>query len=87
VVYQGGDKPFPLIKDPVAKKNAIKFIDKESFQLYGDKQGPAFLEDDGAMFRRFSRTLAKEAELLDRVQLGVKKCNTIVFFNNLAQAS
>jgi hypothetical protein len=87
VVYQGGDKPFPLIKDPVAKKSAIKFIDKESFQLYGDKQGPAFLEDDGAMFRRFSRTLAKEAELLDRVQLGVKKCNTIVFFNNLAQAS
>lgn len=87
VVYQGGDKPFPLIKDPVAKKKALKFVDKESFQLYGDKQGPAFLEDDGAMFRRFSRTLAKEAELLDRVQLGVKKCNTIVFFNDLAQAS
>jgi hypothetical protein len=35
------------------------------------------------MFRRFSRSLAKEADLLDRFQLGVVKCNTIVFLNNL----
>lgn len=84
VVYQGADRPFPLIKDVHHKKAGIKFIDKKSFQLYGDRQGPSFLEDDGAMFRRFSRTLAKEADLLDRVQLGVTRCNTIVYFNNLA---
>ena len=87
VMYDGADRPFPLVKDPVAAKGKLKFIDKDSFQLYGDRQGPSFLEDDGAMFRRFSRTLAKEAELLDRVQLGVTKCNTIVFLNNLASAS
>ena len=84
VVYQGADKPFPLIKDVHHKKGGLKFVDKKSFQLYGDRQGPSFLEDDGAMFRRFSRTLAKEADLLDRVQLGVTRCNTIVYFNNLA---
>jgi hypothetical protein len=39
------------------------------------------------MFRRFSRTLAKEADFLDRWQLGVSRCNTIVYFNNLAQAA
>jgi hypothetical protein len=87
VIYDGADKPFPLIKDPVAKKGGLKFIDKDSFQLYGDQAGPSFIEDDGSMFRRFSRNLSKEAELLDRVQLGVTKCNTIVFLNNLASAS
>jgi hypothetical protein len=39
------------------------------------------------MFRRFSRSLPKEADMLDRVQLGVTKANTLVFFNNLAQAA
>ena len=87
VMFDGADKPFPLIKDPAAPKSKLKLIEKDSFQLYGDQAGPSFLEDDGAMFRRFSRTLAKEAELLDRVQLGVTKCNTIVFLNSLAVAA
>ena len=87
ILYEGADKPFPLIKEPMHKKSAIKFIDKNSFQLYGDQPGPSFLEDDGAMFRRFSRTLAKEADMLDRVNLGVTRCQTIVFFNNLASAA
>jgi hypothetical protein len=87
IAYDGADKPFPLIKEPVHKKAGLKLIDKGSFQLYGDKVGPAFLDDDGGMFRRFNRTLVKEADLLDRVQLGVTKCNTIVFLNNLAVAS
>jgi hypothetical protein len=87
IVYDGADRPFPMIKDPMAKKSSVKLIDKGSFQLYGDQPGPSFLEDDGAMFRRFSRNLTKEAELLDRVQLGVTKCNTLVFLNNLTQAA
>jgi len=87
IVYDGADRPFPLIKEPMHKKGGIKLIDKNSFQLYGDQPGPSFLEDDGSMFRRFTRTLPKEAELLDRTQLGVTKCNTLVFLNNLLQAS
>jgi hypothetical protein len=87
IAYDGADRPFPLIKEPMHKKSGLKLIDKNSFQLYGDQPGPSFLEDDGSMFRRFARTLPKEAELLDRVQLGVTKCNTIVFLNNLLQAA
>jgi hypothetical protein len=86
IVYDGADAPFPMIKEPMAKKNALKFIDKASFQLYGDQKGPSFLEDDGGMFRRFARSLPKEADMLDRWQLGVTKCNTLVFFNDLAVA-
>jgi len=87
IAYDGGDAPFPLIKEPMHPKGGLKLIDLASFQLYGDQAGPSFLEDDGSMFRRFNRSLPKEAELLDRVQLGVTKCNTIVFFNNLAVAA
>jgi len=86
IVYDGADRPFPLVKEPVHKKGAVKLIEKDSFQLYGDQPGPTFLEDDGSMFRRFSRNLTKEADMLDRVQLGVTRCNTIVFLNNLAVA-
>lgn len=87
IVYDGADAPITLIKEPVAKKRSLRFIDKASFQLYGDQAGPSFLDDDGAVFRRFARALPKEADLLDRVQLGVLKCNTIVKFDNLQAAS
>ena len=80
------DEPMPLIKEPAMFKGGVRFIDDASLQLYGDKEGPDFLDDDGAIFRRFTRALPKEAELFDRVQLGAIKCNTIVFLNNLAQA-
>ncbi len=86
IVYDGADSPFPLIKEPAHKKLGLKLVDNSSFQLYGDKPGPSFLEDDGGFFRRFNPTLLKEADMLDRVQMGVTKCNTIVFFNNLAAA-
>jgi len=86
IVYDGADAPMPLIKEPAHRKGGVKLIDKASFQLYGDQQGPSFLEDDGSMFRRFNRTLAKEADMLDRWQLGVMKCNTLVFLNNLQVA-
>lgn len=87
IVYDGADSPFPLVKEFAHNKGGIKLIDKKSFQLYGDQAGPSFLDDDGAMFRRFNRSLPKEADMLDRTQIGVTKCNTIVFLNNLQQAS
>lgn len=87
IVYDGADRPFPLIKEPAMKKQAARLIDKASFTLYGDRPGPDFLEDDGGMFRRFARSLPKEAELLDRFQMGVTRCNTIVKLDNLATAS
>jgi len=87
IVYDGADAPFPLVKEPMHPKQGIKLIDKASFQLYGDAPGPQFLQDDGSTFRRFTRTLAKEADFLDRWQLGVGRCNTLVYLNNLQQAA
>jgi hypothetical protein len=87
VAYDGADAPFPLIKEPRHGAGKLKLIDKASLQLYGDGKGPSFLEDDGAMFRRFTRTLAKEADLLDRVQMAALRCNTLVFLNKLDVAA
>ena len=87
IVYDGADRPFPMIKEIEHPKQQLKLIDKGSFQLYGDAPGPQFLQDDGSTFRRFTRTLAKEADFLDRWQLGVGKCNTLVYLNNLSQAT
>jgi hypothetical protein len=87
IVYEGADAPIPLVKEPRHQTGKVKLIDKASLQLYGDQAGPAFLDDDGAMFRRFSRTLIKEADLLDRVQLVALRCNTMVALSNLDVAT
>jgi hypothetical protein len=86
IIYDGADKPFPLVKEPIHLKGALHLVENASLQLYGDQKGPSFLEDDGSMFRRFTRSLPKEADMLDRVQLGAIKCNTIVKIYNLAQS-
>ena len=84
VVADIAGAPFPLIGDPEHGKGKLHLINKDTFVLYGDKVGPDFLDDDGGMFRRFTRSLPKEADLLDRVQLGVKSCNRIVKLYNLS---
>lgn len=87
VVYEGSDRPFPLMKAPYHAKGKLELVKDEFFQLYGDSKGPDFLTDDGSMWRRFTRSLPKEADLLDRFQLGVKNCAGIVFLNNLDVAA
>lgn len=88
VVFGGaGVKPFPLIGSLYHDPNALTLIDKKNIQLYGDSKGPDFLTDDGAMFRRFARTLTKEADLLDRVQQFFTLRNVLVRYNNLDVAT
>src|SRR6266498_3780138 len=87
VIVDVADKPFPLIREPAHKKAGLKLVVKNHLTLYGDKEGPALLDDDGGIYRRFSPTLLKEADMVDRVQLGAQACNSLVFLNNLAVAT
>lgn len=82
-----GTKPFPLISDPAHKKAAVHLLVKGDIQLYGDQAGPSWLDDDGARFRRFSRALPKEAELVDRVEQFFTRCCSIVKFYSLDVAA
>lgn len=87
ITYQGGDKPFPLIKDLGAVRQTCRLIVKDVLQLYGDAVGPEFIQDDGAMWRMFNRATIKEADLMDRVQLGVKNCNQLVNITSVTEAT
>jgi hypothetical protein len=86
IVYDGADRPYPILKDLFAPRQKCRLVLKDALQLYGDKVGPALLDDDGSMWRRFSRSLPREANLLDRVQIGFTACNKLGFIANLDEA-
>jgi len=76
-----------LVGDHQHKRGSMSFLTKDALQMYGFKPGPDFLDDDGSMFRRFTRTLPKEFDLVDWYQFGFLRCNPHVFLNNLARAA
>lgn len=84
IAYEGGGV---LVKEHQHKRGSITGINKDSLQMYGLAPGPDFLDDDGNMFRRFTRTLPKEFDLVDWYQFGFLRCNTHIFMNNLSRAS
>jgi len=88
-VYNGavGVQPFSLVSEPYYPKGKAVMFDRAEITIYGDEAGPSFLEDDGARFRRFTRALPKEAELVDRVNVMYTNLSRIVYLNNLDSAS
>jgi hypothetical protein len=85
IVYQGADRPYPIVKSINSPRQKLRLIRKDAFRLYGDSVGPAFIDDDGGIFRFFGRQTVKEADLLDRVQLMVTRPNSLVEIKNLAE--
>jgi hypothetical protein len=82
IEYQGADRPFPILKDLAAPRGIVRLVTRDAVKLYGDHVGPAFIDDDGTMWRFFSRTLVKEADLLDRVQACFTACNHLATIGN-----
>lgn len=77
-----------LIPDFDHKPSAVTGIHKPSLQMYGYNQGPEWDDLDGAIFKRIgTRALPVEAWLVDYVQLGAFRCNTMVAVGNLNVAS
>lgn len=77
-----------VIPDFDHKQSAATSIHKASLQMYGYNQGPEWDDLDGAIFKRIgTRALPVEAWLVDYVQLGAFRCNTMGFLHNLNQAS
>jgi hypothetical protein len=85
IVYQGADRPYPLVKSINSPRQKLRLLRKDSYRLYGDSVGPAFIDDDGGIFRFFNRQTVKEADLLDRVQLLISRPNSLVEITNLAE--
>lgn len=87
IVYDGADQPIPLIKEDRFKGNSLVLVPTEDLAIYGHGAGPDFVADDGAQLRRFSRSLPRELWLRDKQQLVAKRCNRVVFLNDLDQAA
>lgn len=82
ISYQGADRPFPILKDLSAPRGICRLFVRSAVRLYGDHVGPSWLDDDGGMWRFFSRTLVPEADLLDRVQACFVACNRLATIGN-----
>lgn len=75
-----------LAEDDCDPLSTIYGVNKEFCQPYSYFPGPDWLDDDGALWRRYQRGLPREAVLLDFCQLGFHRCNTLVRIGNLNSA-
>lgn len=76
-----------LIPEYDAKPNRVINIPKDDIQFYATQPGPDWDDEDGSIFKRFSRALPIEAWLVDEVQLGFHRLNRLVYADNLNQAA
>ena len=84
IVVQVANKDFPLLKDLAAPHAQCRVIHKSCGRLYGDSVGPAFIQDDGGMWRFFTRQSYKEAVILDRVNFVFRAPNHVGLIQNVA---
>ncbi len=77
----------PLIPDFDAPAGEIYGINKKGVTIYGYSNGPDWDEQTGSKFQRFNRNAPVECWLLDFLQLGFHKPNSLVKIANLNQAA
>lgn len=69
------------------KANRVISVPKDDVTFYATQNGPDWDDEDGSVFKRFSRSLPVEAWLVDEVQLGFHRLNRVVYADNLNQAA
>jgi len=76
-----------LIPEYDAKASRVCAVPKDDITFYATQAGPDWDDEDGSVFKRFTRSLPVEAWLVDEVQLGFHRLNRIVYADNLNQAA
>lgn len=90
IEYDGAQGTLPLIPEDRFTRKKLVLVPTADIAIYHGRKhasGPDFVQDDGGMWRRFSRALPKEAWLRDKLQLAAKRCNRVVFLNDLDEAA
>lgn len=70
-----------------ATANQVVSVPKDDVQFYATQPGPDWDDEDGGVFKRFTRSLPVEAWLVDEFQLGFHRLNRFVYAKNLTQAA
>lgn len=76
-----------LIPEYDAKANRVFNVPTDDVQFYATGPGPDWDDEDGAIFKRFARSLPVEAWLVDEFNLGFYRLNRLVFADNLNAAA
>lgn len=90
IEYVHANGTIALVAEDRFERGKCVLIPAEDLAVYHGRKhagGPEFVQDDGAMWRRFDRALPKEAWLRDKIQLAAKRCNRVVFMGNLSEAA
>lgn len=88
IVYQGANRDVPIIKDLIAPRKTLFLCPDPgpAGRLYGNGAGPEFVQDDGGMWRFFTRSTYKEAVIVDWVQFGIGNCGHFAEVTALTEA-
>lgn len=84
ILYDGLDQEIPFVPERKHKVGSVKLIRRDRMTLYGRRKGPGFEDSTGSPWMRFARALPRESWYVDRLQLGIHDCGSIVFLNNLS---
>lgn len=84
IIYDGLDQELPFVADRKSPVGVVKLIRRDQMTLYGRRKGPAYEDSTGAIWMRFARSLPRESWFVDRLQLGVHHCGSIVRLANLS---
>jgi len=88
IIYQGGNRDVPIIKDLTCPRKTV-FLNPDpgpAGRLYGNGAGPEFVQDDGGQWRFFTRSTYKEAVIVDWVQFGVGNASHFAKIDSLTEA-
>lgn len=87
-VHAGGT--IALVAEDRFERGKCVLVPAEDLGIYhgpGHGSGPEWVQDTGSRWQRFNRTLTKEAWLRDKLQLAAKRCNRVVFLDDLDEAA
>ncbi len=90
IQYVHASGTIALVAEDRFERGKLVLVPAEDIAIYhgpGNPSGPEWIKDTGGQWQRFARTLTKEAWWRDNLQLAAKRCNRVVFLDDLDEAA
>lgn len=90
IEYVHANGTIALVAEPRFERGKCVLVPAADIGLYhgpNHASGPEWVKDTGSQWQRFDRKLTKEAWLRDKLQLAAKRCNRVVFLDDLDEAA
>lgn len=90
IEYVHANGTIALVAEDRFERGKLVLVPVEDIAIYHGPRhaaGPDFVADTGSRWQRFDRKLNKEAWLRDKIQFAAKRCNRVVFLDDLDEAA